>query len=363
MKKTLAQIQLAFALVVAVGSSGALAEPYLALGQGYKCSACHINPTGGGMRNAFGNVFAQTLMPAHPLTQGKPAWSGSVGDYLRLGGDLRETWARTEVPKKATQQGWQLDQLRVYGNVDALPDRLNLYVDEQLAPGNAQTQEAYVRYSDSSAGWYVKAGKIYLPFGWRLQDNTAFVREVSGINMTTPDHGIEIGLDRDEWSAQLDFTNGAGNTGTGSGHQLTGQVAWVKPLGRVGLAAASTQSSAGNRRVVGVFAGLHTGPLVWLGEVDYVKDDSFPAGGRSLVAGLGEVNWGFLRGHNLKLTYEYFDPDRNVSNDQQVRYSVLYEFTPVPFLQVRAGARRYRGIPQNDLQNRKLMFIEIHGFL
>jgi hypothetical protein len=285
------------------------------------------------------------------------------GDFLRLGGDLRESWSRTEVPHQATQQGWALDQLRLYGDVAVIPQRLGLYLDEALAPGNAHTQEAYARYTDQDAGWYAKAGQFYLPFGWRLQDNTAFVREVSGINMTTPDNGVELGLERPEWSAQVDLTNGAANAGSGSGHQLSGQVVWIQPAGRIGLATAFTQSAPGNRRVVGVFGGLRTGPLAWVGEVDGVQDDGFPEGRRSLMASLAEVNWAVARGHNLKLTYEYFDPDRKVAQDQQVRVSLVYEYTPMPFVQIRAGIRHYDGIPQNDLQNRRLLFLEIHGFL
>ncbi|MGE5337461.1 MAG: hypothetical protein ACM3PU_06510 [Gemmatimonadota bacterium] len=363
MKRTLAPVLLLLALIGAGLHRDANAEPYLAVGQGYKCNACHVNPTGGGLRNAFGVVFAENFLPAHGLPQGAPAWTGGIGDYLRLGGDLRESWSRTEVPKLPAQQGWGLDQLRLYGNVDVIPNRLGLYVDEALAPGNAQTQEANVRYTHAPGDWYVKAGKFYLPFGWRLQDNSAFVREVSGISMTTPDNGIELGLERPELSAQVALTNGSANAGTGSGHQVTGQVVWVKPQGRIGLAASFTNSRAGDRRVVGTFAGLRTGPLVWLGEADLVQDDGFPEGRRSLYAGLAEVDWGIRRGHNLKLTYEYFDPDRKVAGDQKVRYSLVYEYTPLPFVQLRFGVRRYRGIPQNDVDNRRLVFAEIHGFL
>ena len=36
--------------------------------------------------------------------------------------------------------------------------------------------------------------------------------------------------------------------------------------------------------------------------------------------------------------------------------------TPGQFVQLRLGARIYDGIPQNDLQNRKLFFAQLHGF-
>jgi hypothetical protein len=40
----------------------------------------------------------------------------------------------------------------------------------------------------------------------------------------------------------------------------------------------------------------------------------------------------------------------------------VYEVTPVEFLQLRLGARVYDGIPQNDAQNRREYFLQLHGF-
>ena len=77
------------AVCLALAAGTASAEPYLAVQQGYACSACHVNPTGGGLRNDFGVVFAQNVMPATGLPDGVPAWTGRVGEFLRLGGDLR----------------------------------------------------------------------------------------------------------------------------------------------------------------------------------------------------------------------------------------------------------------------------------
>jgi len=62
------------------------------------------------------------------------------------------------------------------------------------------------------------------------------------------------------------------------------------------------------------------------------------------------------------LTAESYDPDRAVPEDQQARYSIVYEFTPIPFLQLRAGYRRYRGIPQSNAENQRLSFVELHGY-
>jgi hypothetical protein len=346
----------------AVALPPAHAEPYLAVQQGYKCSSCHVNPTGGGLRNDFGIIFAENVMPAWTLNDANSLWSGKLGDFFRLGGDLRVNWTRNAVPNVPNQQKFAVDQLRLYADVAVIPNRLDIYIDELIAPNSPENLEAYVRYGNPLNGWYIKGGKFYLPFGWRLQDQTAFVREVSGISMTSPDIGIELGYEQGAWSAQLDLANGAANAQSGQGYQVTGQVVYAQTRWRLGAAASATQSDAGNRRVLGVFAGLRTGPVAWLGEADLVRDEGFPGGTRNLLGGLGEIDWNLARGHNLKLTAEYFDPDTAVGEDQQTRWSVLYEFTPLPFVQLRAGFRRYRGIPQNDLQNRRLILVELHGF-
>lgn len=350
-------------LWLAATATVAGAEPYLAVQQGYKCIACHVNPTGGGLRNDFGTVFTENVLPANTLPSGFPVWTGKVFSLLRLGADLRASDSQTDVPNLPTERTRKIDQIRAYADLALIPERVEYYVDEGLAPGNAVPIEYYGRYSDPAHGWYVKGGQFYLPFGWRLQDNTAFVREVTGISMTTPDRGFELGLELPEWSAQLDYTRGAANIATGIGHAITGQVVWIRNEWRIGTAASFTDSVFGNRYVAGLFAGRRTGPVAWLGEVDLVRDAGFPEGVRRLVSALAEADWALRKGHNLKVTGEFFDPDVSVANDQQTRWSILYEYTPIPFVQLRAGFRRFRGIPQNDLDNRRLLFLEFHAFM
>ena len=352
---------LMLAIVALLRTAPAEAEPYLAVMTGYKCNVCHVNPTGGGLRSEFGVTYAKVLLPAETVDNTLDTWTGKITDRLQVGGDLRTDWSRVTTPNSPSQQSFQLEQFRVYANLTIIPDRLGLYVDEQIAPNGSTNEEAYVRYGNTKDGFYIKGGQFYLPFGWRLQDQTAFVQQVSGINMTTPDKGIELGWEHSAWSAQFDVTNGQANANTGSGYQVTTQVVYTKPIWRVGIAGSSTQSNVGDRRVGGLFAGLRTGPIAWLAEGDLVRDESLP-GGRTLAAGLLEGDWRILKGHNLKLTAEYQDPDRTVSNDQQTRYSIVYEYTPLPFLQLRAGYRHYFGIPQNNTQNQQVILMELHGY-
>jgi hypothetical protein len=81
-----------------------------------------------------------------------------------------------------------------------------------------------------------------------------------------------------------------------------------------------------------------------------------------MLATLLERNWAFARGNNLKITAEYLDPNRRVAHDAQTPWSLLYELTPVQFVQLRAGVRYSVGIPQLDSEHTRLYFVELHGF-
>jgi hypothetical protein len=337
------------------------AEPYFAVAQGLKCINCHVNNTGGGMRNTFGQIWGQNELPAKRVDTGDP-WTGELHRFIGIGGDLRATATAVDVPNQSSSSSFDTEELRVFLELRAIPDRLSVYIDQKLAPGGSTNQEAYGRLWFGQNRYYVKAGQMYLPYGLRLEDDTAFIRQVPGINMTTPDRGVETGIELANWSAQLAASNGtAGGAEVDQGKQYSLRVEHIQSIWRAGASFNYNDADAGSRQMQNVFAGLRTGPVAWLAEADYIRDDSF-APRRKQAVGLIEANWGVMKGNNLKLTAEYFDPDREISEDQQTRYSVVWEYTPLQFVQLRVGARYFDGIPQNDLQNRRLIFAQLHGY-
>jgi hypothetical protein len=353
----------AFAMHAAVSR----AEPYLAIQQGYKCVMCHVNPAGGGMRNEFGNIFAQNVMPARRMDIGGGAdadgWTGAVSRFVGIGGNLRGTWTLTDVPNEPQVNEFEAKEARLYLLVEPVPGRVAVYVDERVAPGSATNLEAFARYRSASGQWFVQVGRMYLPFGLRIEDDSAFTRRIPGLNMTTPDDGVQVGLEVERWSAQLAVSNGSGGgPEVDSDKQVTGQATYVDARFRTGLGASINSSDSGDRSAYSAFAGVRTGPIAWLGELALVEDESFPEGTRRQATGLVEANWLVAQGHNLKLTAEWFDPDRDVDEDDQARWSLVYEIAPIQFVQLRLGARLNDGIPQNDLQNLSTYFIELHGF-
>jgi hypothetical protein len=130
----------------------------------------------------------------------------------------------------------------------------------------------------------------------------------------------------------------------------------------MGASAAFNDTDVGDRMGAGLFGAFRVGTVTLLGEVDYFDDDSIGASGRKLMASLVEADWKVLQGHNVKLTFEWLEPDTDVDEDEQTRTSLLYEWSPIQFIQIRGGVRLYDGIPQNDLQNRTQAFVQLHGF-
>ncbi len=351
------------ALVQLIASAPAVAEPYLAARAGQKCLGCHVNPTGGGMRNAAGNAYAQNQLAARRIDTGELQWLGELNRFVMLGGNLRSSATHTALSGAPDEDvAFAVDELRLYLDLRVVPDRLSVYVDQRLGPGDSRNLEAYGRlWLDKAGRYYAKAGKLYLPFGLRLEDDTAFVRQVSGIGFDTPDNGVEFGVESGPWSAQLAVSNGsAGGPETNSGKQWSLRAEHVQSRWRLGASYNFNDADTTERHMAALHAGLRTGPVVWLAEVDYVEDRGLPGGDLGRWVGLVEANWTPRRGHNLKGTLETIEPDFDAPT--QDRYSLVYEYTPFQFLQLRAGLRIYDGDPLSPQQNRDFSFIELHAF-
>src|SRR4030095_8375943 len=149
----------------------------------------------------------------------------------------------------------------------------------------------------------------------------------SGMRMFSPDRGVEVGFESPQWSAQLAVSNGTGNTSAGGaetdqGKQVTMRAEHVRSSWRAGAGYTFNDADTGDRQAATIFGGLRTGPIAWLAEGDYAKEDHPDAADRKRWAGLLEANWGFRPGHNLKLTAEYLEPNEDVNDDEVSRYKI-----------------------------------------
>lgn len=338
----------------------ASAEPYLAVEAGLKCGNCHVNPSGGGKRTAFGTLYARNMISARAvdLVEGRKPWTGDVSTrWFGVGADFRGGYESIDVPGTEQQNEWAVSKSTVYAELRLVPNLLSIYADQKIAPDDSENREAYLKLTPLEGKIVVKAGQMFIPFGLRLQDDETFVRQATGVNFLTPDDGIELGLELSKWSAQLAVIEGE----DGADDQLSASAVYVLPKWRVGASVNTSEDAFGSRDMQSVFGGLKTGPISWLAELSLINDNA-PAGDNDSYATLLEGNWRIRKGHNLKVGYEFLEPNEDRDEDQQERYSLVWEYNPIQFVQSRIGVRRFNGIPNIAASNRDELFAELHVY-
>lgn len=358
-----------------LAASFAYAEPYLAIQEGYKCSKCHVNMTGGGKRTDFANIYVQTRLANDFLnwrewmpgaddedddesmrTDAQSSFfSGRLNDYIAIGGDFRFLFERTDTPDNPTEDRFNQRKQNIYLEVDLIPERVIFY---QTLTGGGDAREIFGLLKWNSI--YVKAGEFFLPYGLRLLDDSAFTRSVTGFTYGTVDSGVELGWEPGRWAFNLAATNGTGTSiENNRDKRLTGSLAFVHKGFRVGGSYSTNENAQGVETVIyGLHGGAQFGRVGLLAAADVIDDST----DRELV-GIFEVNLLMTRGNNVKLSYEYHDPSEDIFENARERFSLVWEPFVNQFTQFRAGIRDYQGIPQNDDQNRTEYFLELHLFL
>lgn len=344
-------------IAVALACGTARAEPSFAVRTGEACSKCHSGITGGGMRSGHGSFWAQTSLPHRQWTkeEGGILYPSFAEGRLSVGADVRGQYLYVHTDGDDTSS-FEVTEANVYGNVELATDRLSLYLDETVGPGGASARELYALFK-CAKDWnaYAKAGRILPPFGWRLPDDDAFIRQYTGYTFSAADTGIEIGAEPGDWSLALAATNGSSGTSDDDrSKRFSLSAFWRLPKGRVGVSGANNTVDGVTTTAVGLSGGWKIGKLALLGEVDGVSDER-------LVA-LAEGNLLVARGVLLKLSRDWLDPDRNVDTDERVRDSLGIEYIPVPFVQLRLFARRRDGPPQVAGARDEQVDLELHVF-
>jgi hypothetical protein len=329
---------LAIGILGWVPASNTRAEPYLAIQEGFKCSTCHVNMTGGGKRTDFGNIYAQTRL-ASKFFDWRSAVAGAGEDADKDNPpktDFRALYGQTRTPGRPTTDAFNQRKHNVYLEVDLVPDHVVFY---QTFPGGGDAQEIFGLLKGEVKGQpiYLKAGQFFLPYGLRLQDDTAFTRAVTGFTYGTVDVGVELGFEPGPWALHVAATNGTGSSlETNRSKKATSSLAYVHKRFRLGGSySRSTDAQGVETKISGVNGGTQLGRLGILAEADVVEDPT-------VKQRISILEFNFL------VTRE--------------RYSLVYEPFLYQFTQVRVGYRDRRGIPQNAGFNANEFFAELHLF-
>lgn len=373
----------------------AVAEPYIGLREGYKCSACHVNMTGGGMRTSFVSAHAHEILH-YPdwfaaLTKPAEAFSGEINQYVALGSDLRTNLSF--VTQDKPDQNGRVNNSQVfrsrlqstdisvneavgYLNVNLIPDLLTFYLDQRFAP-SVDTREVWAM---AYLPWdiYLKGGKMFLPYGLQLQDDQAFIRggrngsATTGFSFNVSQPAFELGWEPGPNSLAVAVSQGVVNDRdvqlTGTDYLLFTEL----PVVRSVMAGLSGTYSGGSTETswVGLFTGFNLGKFTYLGEVDFghfsFKDTT---SNQHISTGTfitySEGNYLLFDWLNIKAAVDYADWDgqlpRQGSNAEN-RVSFGLEPFLARFVQLRTFYRVTNGVASNASHNQGLWYAEVHVF-
>jgi len=342
-----AAITLAVALASLVPALSARAVPRYSARYEQNCALCHVNPTGGGMRSAYA---VQKLIPKElAFSPMKPELMKEIdpriGKVLSIGTDFRQfLLLESENSSLAPPQGFFPMQGDVYLSFQLDP-RLLLYYDR----GFSNTYEAFGLANVLPWDGYVKVGRFVPPYGWRFDDHTLFVRDDEGFAPPAyTDAGAEVGIARDPIDVQVALVNGSrGSTqdndrrlavsGNASSRFHAGPVA-----GSLGVAGYTQPGLSVDVNSAGVFGYLSAWNVTWVAQNDWTRHQ--PAGGVA-VSGLvssQELTVLLHRGVEIKSTYDFYDPDRDLRSGSKDRWGVGFDFMPSSFLVLEALYRKTR---------------------
>ena len=373
------------------------AEPYMAIREGRKCSSCHVNMDGGGMRTLLANTHMQEITHYRDLfpelENATEAFNGQITSFLSIGGDLRlndsivfqdEPDAQGLVPHKVLRGNVEenvLDFRRasLYALVTLIPDYLEVYLDESFAPGGVITRELFGLVK-GLLPWkgYVKGGKFFLDYGLRSADdnlfsldndtNKQFVRGRTGTDFESSDTGVEVGFQPGPTHLTVQVTNGPPGDAdvrvTSNAYALFTDIPVIENA-MIGASFMHLGSDSGDTYTYGAYAGSNLGPLEYQGEVDWIH---FSASGDAQAVGsflaYGEVNYLLLDWINCKVFGEYADNDPNADTTSSAQNRFGFGVQPFlgRFLQTSLFYSIANGPKNRALDNQNRLVMELHLF-
>ncbi len=355
-----------FVFLCLVLSNVSDALPRFSTRQGAKCQSCHINPTGKGMRSTFGATYGREELPMPTFKEQTDIedFSPSLSDFFTLGYDFRSlffTEQSTNTNNFFQMQGDLYLDLR-------LNKKVRIYVDKGLYTGFEVFGLAKVLPLDG----YIKVGKFIPAYGTKIDDHNAYIRggpysvaPTTGLRFSqrSEDTGLEVGFAPSIFTFNIGVFNGLPGKNSGAPDinkgkvvSLRGEATIQSDLFNVNIGGSfyndpnNDLNDVRKAQFYGPFIGItFFKTLTYNGEIDYVN--TWNTGKQiSALATYSELNYALFEGVDLKVGYEFFDPNTNLKTGIYKRFTVGAELFPLSGVEIRPLYRINKEEP-NDSKN------------
>ncbi|MGQ0721989.1 MAG: hypothetical protein ACT4PE_10510 [Candidatus Eiseniibacteriota bacterium] len=323
---------LAVALVLVAGSVAHATPRYSAI-VGQDCNLCHINPTGGGLRDPYSSQY---LLPTRLAMQiggrsDEAIANPQISDDLVVGADLRTMWLWQE--NKDAGNNFRAMQGSLYFALGLGDPRYKIYVHQEFGQRDVNVEAFGLAYILPANG-YVKAGRIVPAFGWKVADHRAFARRDFVFLPQFPPHsdtGVEIGLYPADFTFEASVTNGQFQSPVDANDSvaLAGRTSWkwTREPFHVVVGGSWYHNEAVNEDLdaVGPLAAARWGRLRWFGEADWTRREAAPVETSPTVWGFvtsNELSLQLVQGLDVVATYDFYDPDTDLETGAAHRIGV-----------------------------------------
>jgi hypothetical protein len=357
-----------FTIILIIFSLQLYALPRFALRLNNRCIDCHVNPTGGELRNESGFFFGKNVISMiSPRDKDFPL-SPKISNNVTLGFDYRTQYLYSQEKNRTDFQD-------MTGSI-------------YLSAAISQKIDIYSRYDFMNALWegygiarilpndsYIKVGSFSPNFGIRLDDHTAYTRGGDfGLLFSTGtrqgliynpyylENGIEIGANISDitlLTASVGRNKANGILSTDP--NFTARLELTPSIGKLGLLFGGSYLSTKTKfsdpvsgslsnlptQLYGGFAGLGYGRFTLMGEYDIA--DTYTADNTKSSALMIEAAYQLMIGLEAVVRYDRFDPNLDAVNDEHSHVIVGFEFFPYSFVELRP---QYRfNIENPDVKN------------
>ena len=336
--------------------------PRFASRTGAKCQSCHLNPSGGMLRQAFGEQYGRETLPVQNWAKDFDFddFSNLISNFISVGADVQTLFFTQQIPDTGTGGGSTKNAFfQMQGDL-YLNFRPAKHINVFIMKGLYNGFEAFGLISILPANGYIKVGKFTPNFGTRLDDHTTFIRTYTGFSpeQGRPElTGAEIGIS----PGPISVTGGIYNSTDGFGAAETNDKAF---LGRAeGMFTAAEKfhfgiggdifshvNSAGLRTdLYGGLGSFSYGGFTMFGEADIIRSRLPGKTVNGLVTYI-EADYVITSGLEFLAAYDFYDPDADLKTGVQSRYSIGFDFFPIAGIEVRPVYRIKKEQPV-DLRN------------
>ncbi len=351
------------------------ALPRFASRTNFSCQSCHVNPSGGGMRNTFGVTYGREEITLASLQEefGLDEFTTKINEFISYGVDFRflALYQSRDNPDESRSSFFPM-QADVYLNL-AISKRITIFANPAFGPFNRYEIFGIARVLPLSG--YLKAGRFTPPYGLRLDDHTSYVREVTPFrNNSGQQTGIEVGWNPRGFTLLGALTNGVvGDRDGDIAKAVLGRAEARFTLGpanaMLGVSTYNDVSGPERYNIQGAYGALTLFErFTILGDVERIQGNSALMGingdrrarntqNRHLKqsATMVEASLMITPGVDVKLMYDFFDPHTDVKGGSVTRYSGGLEFFPINGVEVRPLLR----FTKDDVLNRKTTDVHV----